>query len=294
MRVGWIGLGDIGAPMARRVADAGLHLTVWNRTASRSEPFAARGVGVAASARELAAAVDVVVTCIDTAHGLDEVLFGPAGAAAGVPAPRLVVDCSTMHPDVSRRQAAGLAEHGIALLDAPVSGGPLGAAAGTLAVFVGGADHDVAFARPVLEAYGSRITHLGPLGCGQVGKLCNQLVNFATMAAIAEASALGAAFGIDDRALPLAMSGGLADSAMLREYDRGRSAGESTGITGIVDGLRDLLLGTGMGPSGGRVDILLKDLDAALDVARAAGSATPVSGQLDGLYRILLNRGSTR
>ncbi|MDR7254274.1 3-hydroxyisobutyrate dehydrogenase-like beta-hydroxyacid dehydrogenase [Nocardioides sp. BE266] len=293
MRVGWIGLGEIGMPMAERLG-ADHELVVWNRTPERMAGLAAAGAGTAGSAVELAERVEVVLTCIDTPEGLDEVLFGDRGIASAARPPRLVIDHSTMHPAVSCDQANRLAEAGMAFVDAPVSGGPRGARAGTLALFVGGMTADVEVVRQVASSYAGRITHLGPLGSGQVGKLCNQVVNFATMAAIAEATALGAAFGLDDALLPEAMSGGLADSHMLQEYARGRSAGESTNITGIITGLRGMLLGDDDTLSGGRVDILLKDLGAALEVAREVGSPAPLSGLLDGLYRMLLNEQPTR
>jgi 3-hydroxyisobutyrate dehydrogenase-like beta-hydroxyacid dehydrogenase len=292
MRVGWIGLGEIGAPMAFRLA--GRHeLVVWNRTEAKTAPFAEAGVATADSPAQLAANVDVVLTCIDSPKGLDEVLFGPSGVAAATQLPHIVVDHSTMHPNLTQEQGARLAELGVGMVDAPVSGGPRGAEAGTLAAFLGGAEEDVEAVQPVVAAYADRVTHLGPLGSGNVAKLCNQIINFATMAAIAEATALGAAFRLDDAALPAAMSGGLADSNMLREYARGRSAGESTSITGIINGMRRQLLGSSDEPAGGRVDILLKDLGAALEVGRSAGCALPVSGALDGLYRMLLNVGAS-
>lgn len=290
MRIGWIGAGNIGAPMAMRVHDAGLPLTVWNRTRSRMDGFADAGAATAGSATELADRTDVVFTCIDTAKGLDEVLFGAEGVIASSSRPRLVVDTSTMHPEVSRAHAGRLAEAGIALLDAPVSGGPRGAAAGTLASFVGGEASDLEIARAAMACYSGRITHLGSLGSGQVGKLCNQMIGFATMAAIAEATALGAAFGLDRAALPSALTGGFADSTMLREYIRASEAGEGTATTGIINGLRALYVGEADAPAGGRIDILLKDLGAAVDVAHSHGSAAPLSGTMQGLYRMLLHQ----
>lgn len=295
MQIGYIGLGEIGAPMAMRVLHAGHELTVWNRTSAKAAPFRDAGAVVADSARAVAESSEVVLLCIDTAAGLEKVLLGSTGIIQAARRPRVVVDSSTMHPEVTRSLGCRLAAEGIGFVDAPVSGGPRGAEQGTLAVFVGGQDDHVALARPALEAFGSRISHLGPLGSGQVAKLCNQMVNFATMAALAEAAATGRAFGLDTEALLPAMASGLADSAMLREYTRGRSAGESTNITGIINALRGLLLGYEDGPAGGRVDILLKDLGAAVDVARASGSAAPVSGVLEGLYRTLHNaRGAQR
>ena len=282
MRIAWIGLGDIGAPMAHRVG-AAHDLVVWNRTAERMVPFRAR----ATSAAEAASGADVVLTCIDTPAGLEEVIWGATGIAAAATPPGLVVDTSTMHPDVARDHAERLAAHGIGFVDAPVSGGPKGAAAGTLAVFLGGPDDDVALARVVVTAFAGRVTHLGPVGSGQVGKLGNQLVNFATMAALAEACALGTTYGLDTAAQLEAMGGGLADSAMLQEYRRGRGAGEAGGITGIVNHLRTHLTGVDDGPVDGRVDILLKDLTAALAVAHARDVALPASERLEVLYRAL-------
>lgn len=278
MRVAWIGLGDIGTPMAHRVA-AEHDLVVWNRTAARMEPFTT----TATSAADAARGAHVVLTCIDTPAGLEAVIWGDDGIAAG--RPRLVVDTSTMHPDVARDHAERLAAIGVGFVDAPVSGGPRGAAAGTLAVFLGGSHDDVALAREVVTAFAGRVTHLGPVGAGQVGKLGNQLVNFATMAALAEAAALGTAYGLDTEAQLEAMGGGLADSAMLREYRRGRAAGEDGGITGIVNHLREHLTGVDAGPTAGRVDILLKDLTAALDVAHARGLALPAAERQEVLYR---------
>lgn len=289
MRVGWIGLGEIGAPMAERLC-ADHDLVVWNRSPEKMAAFAASGVGTAGSAAGLAERVDVVLTCIDTPQGLDEVLLGERGVIASARPPRLVIDHSTMHPGTSRTHALRLAEAGIAFVDAPVSGGPRGARTGTLALFVGGEDADVDVVRAVAASYAGQITHLGPVGSGQVGKLCNQVINFATMAAIAEATALGQAFGLDDTLLPEAMAGGLADSRMLQEYGRGRAAGEASNVTGIINGLRGMLRGAPDAPAGGRVDILLKDLEAALEVAREHGSAAPVSGLLAGLYRMQLNQ----
>lgn len=276
--------------MAARIHAAGLSLTVWNRTASRMAPFADLGVSTAGSAADLAERSDVVFLCIDTPAGIEEVLFGPSGVTAAAAPPRLVVDNSTTHPRLTVEYAERLSASGVSMVDAPVSGGPQGAAAGTLAVLVGGEPWAVELARPALESYAGRISHLGPLGSGQVAKACNQVINFATMAAIAEATAIGAAYGLDTLLLPTALTGGLADSAMLREYIRASAAGEGSGIAGIVNGLRATYVGEADAPVGGRIDILLKDLGVAVDVARSHGSAAPLSGMLEGLYRMLLHK----
>ena len=151
VRAGFIGLGDIGLPMAERIADRGVPLTVWNRTPAKAAPLGAKGATVAASPRALAEAVDVACLCLDGPKAIEAVVFGPDGIAHADPKPKLVVDHSTTHPHLTVDLAARLrAEAGIGWLDAPVSGGPVGARAGTLATFAGGDADDLALARPVI------------------------------------------------------------------------------------------------------------------------------------------------
>jgi 3-hydroxyisobutyrate dehydrogenase len=172
MHVGFLGLGAIGTPMAAHLARRG-PLTVWNRTASRAAEFAARhGASAVATPRE-AAAADVVVTCLGTSADVASLLEGPDGLLAGLRAGALWLDCTSGDPATSRRIAARVAERGVAFADAPVSGGTNGAEAGTLTIMVGGDAATFARARPVLEAFGRRIEHVGPVGAGDALKAVN-------------------------------------------------------------------------------------------------------------------------
>jgi 3-hydroxyisobutyrate dehydrogenase len=171
--VAFLGLGAIGAPMAAHLADGG-GLTVWNRTAAVAGEFAARhGARAAGTPREAAAAAELVLTCLPTSHEVAALLDGPDGLLAGFRPGALLVDCTSGDPASSRRIAQRLAERGIGFVDAPVSGGTNGAEAGTLAVMVGGDAAAFARARPVLERFGRRIEHVGPVGAGHALKAVN-------------------------------------------------------------------------------------------------------------------------
>lgn len=175
-KIGFVGLGDIGEPMAMRILEAGFPLRVYNRTAAKTQPLTARGAQSAASAAELARECDIVFLCVSDTAAVEQVVFGPGGIAEGGRPGQLVVDLSTIHPvqtqEMAQRLAAG---HGIAWVDAPVSGGPAGARAGTLAVMAGGGAEDVERVRPVLMSFAGRVTHMGPVGCGMATKACNQI-----------------------------------------------------------------------------------------------------------------------
>ena len=175
-RVGFAGMGTMGAAMAANLVKAGFPLTVWNRTVGRAEPLRSAGAAVAATPRELAAATDVVVCCLSDTPDVEAVLFGPDGLVAGGRMGSLVIDCSTISPSATRGFAARLAEQGIGFVDAPVSGGSEGAQKGTLTIMVGGEEAAVERARPMLAAMGSTITHMGPVGSGQATKAVNQVI----------------------------------------------------------------------------------------------------------------------
>jgi 3-hydroxyisobutyrate dehydrogenase-like beta-hydroxyacid dehydrogenase len=215
MRVAVIGLGTMGAPMAGHLLAAGHEVTVHNRTREREEPLAARGVARAASPAEAAASAEAVLVCVSDTPDLEEVLLGPGGVAEGLASGGIVVDCSTVSPSATARIAEALAERGIGMVDAPVSGGSEGAQKGTLTIFCGGRDEDVARARPILEAIGSRITHLGPSGAGQVAKAVNQVMIAGTYASVGEGIALAQAAGLPLPELVEALSGGAAASWVL-------------------------------------------------------------------------------
>ncbi len=257
MRVAVIGLGTMGAPMARHLLAAGHEVTVHNRTRSREEPLAAAGAGRAATPAEAAAAAEAVLTCVSDTPDLEHVLLGPGGVAEGLAPGGLVVDCSTVSPAATAAIAARLRERDIGLVDAPVSGGSEGAERGTLTIFCGGTEADVARARSLLEAVGSRITHLGPSGAGQVAKAVNQVMIAGTYATVGEGIALAQAAGLDLPQLVEALSAGAAASWVLTNR-----AGNM-----IADTY----------PLGFKVALHRKDLGIALDEAGRAGLPLAVS-----------------
>ena len=174
-RVAFLGLGAIGAPMARHLARPPFELAVWNRTAAKAEAFAAANPGarLAATPADAARGAAFVVTCLPTSHEVEALLDGPGGLLAGLAAGALFVDCTSGDPESSRRIAARLAERGIGFLDAPVSGGVVGAERGKLTVMVGGEAALLDRARPLLEAFGEKIVHCGPVGAGDALKAVN-------------------------------------------------------------------------------------------------------------------------
>ncbi len=215
MRVAVIGLGTMGAPMARHLIGAGHQVTVHNRTREREEPLAALGAARAATPAEAAKGADAVLTCVSDTPDLEHVLLGPGGVAEGLASGGLVVDCSTVSPSATADIAARLGERGIGMVDAPVSGGSEGAEKGTLTIFCGGADADFARAGEILNAFGSRITHLGPSGAGQMAKAVNQVMIAGTYASVGEGIALAQAAGLPIPELLEALSAGAAASWVL-------------------------------------------------------------------------------
>jgi 3-hydroxyisobutyrate dehydrogenase-like beta-hydroxyacid dehydrogenase len=215
MRVAVIGLGTMGAPMARHLIEAGHQVTVHNRSREREEPLAAIGAARAATPAEAAKGADAVLTCVSDTPDLEHVLLGPDGVADGLASGGLVVDCSTVSPSATADMAARLGERGIGMVDAPVSGGSEGAEKGTLTIFCGGADSDIARAGEILNAFGSRITHLGPSGAGQMAKAVNQVMIAGTYASVGEGVALAQAAGLPIPELLEALSAGAAASWVL-------------------------------------------------------------------------------
>lgn len=188
MRVGFIGLGTMGAPMARRLLEAGHDVVVHNRTREREEPLAALGAGRAASPRECAAGREVVFTMVSDTPDLEQVVLGETGAVHGLERGAVLVDMSTVSPAATRRIADELRGRGVAMLDAPVSGGSEGAQKGTLSIMVGGPAEALERVRPLLEVLGRTITHVGDSGAGQVAKAVNQVIIAGTYASVAELS----------------------------------------------------------------------------------------------------------
>src|SRR5918911_5018962 len=170
-RVGYIGLGIMGRGMARNLLKAGFPLTVWNRTASRMGELVAEGATAATSPSDLAAQCDIIITCVSDTPDVEAVILGEDGVIHGAKSGALVIDMSTISPQATQAIAAKLAERGVQMLDAPVSGGSEGAARGTLSIMVGGDAEQVERAMPLLQAMGQTITHVGGSGAGQTVKL---------------------------------------------------------------------------------------------------------------------------
>ena len=215
MRVGVIGLGIMGAPMARNLLRAGHRVVVQGRRAARVQPLVEAGASAVATASEVASAADAVVTCLPDGPDVEQVVAGPDGVLAGAAPGLLVIDTSTIAPDTARGLAARCGEAGVAFLDAPVSGGEQGAIAGTLSIMVGGDAAACERAAPVFAAIGKTVTHMGASGQGQMTKLVNQVIGATTLAAVAEGLTLAAHAGLDPTAVIAAVGSGAATSWQL-------------------------------------------------------------------------------
>jgi 3-hydroxyisobutyrate dehydrogenase len=256
-KVGFVGLGTMGAAMAANLARAGFPLTVWNRTPGRAGPLLALGAVEASSPREVARANDVVVTCVTDSPQVAEVLFGSDGLAEGLVPGSLFIDCSTISPASAREMGARLKDQGVAMLDAPVSGGSEGAVAGTLTIMVGGEPTDVERAHDVLHAMGRTVTHLGPIGSGQVAKAVNQVILCGTYLGVAEGIVLAMKAGMDVERLITALAGGAAGSWVLQNRS-GRMIADSY-------------------PLGFKIALHRKDMAIALELSRSIGAVLPVA-----------------
>jgi 3-hydroxyisobutyrate dehydrogenase len=270
-RVGFIGLGIMGSGMTHNLLRASVDLTVYNRSPERMQPLANAGAATAASPAELAAAVDVVFVCVSDTPDVERVLFGDVGVLQGAKSGSLVVDMSTISPAATRQFAERLAERGVAMIDAPVSGGSEGAAKGTLSIMVGGEADDVERARPYLEAMGSTITHLGPIGSGQSCKLVNQILVVVNMLATAEALVFAEASGLDLERTLEAVVGGAAGSWMLA--NRGPQAIRRDWRPGFT------------------IDLQQKDLRLVLEAADQTGAPVLATSTVFQLYRTLQREG---
>jgi 2-hydroxy-3-oxopropionate reductase len=213
--IGFLGLGTMGSPMATNLVRAGHHVVGWNRTAAKGEALAAAGGRLVATAAEAAAGASIVVTCLSDSPDVRELVLGGGGVLAAMHPGTVLVDCSTILPEVAREIAAAAAAAGVHALDAPVSGGEHGAVAGTLSIMVGGTAEGFALAEPALSAMGATIVHVGPAGSGQLVKAANQLIIAGTLEVLAEALVLLQAAGVDRAAAVEALGGGMAGSRIL-------------------------------------------------------------------------------
>lgn len=218
MRLGFIGLGAMGRPMAGHLLRGGHELAVYARRAEAAAPLVEAGARACGSPAELARHADVVFTMVTSNADVGEVALGERGIAQGAAAGSVLVDMSTIAPSAARRIAQGLAARGIEMLDAPVSGGTAGAAAATLAIMVGGKAEVLERVRPLFELLGKTIVHIGDHGAGQVAKACNQMVMVGVIEAVAEALHLANAAGVDAAKVHEALQGGSAGSRVLELF----------------------------------------------------------------------------
>ena len=270
-RVGFVGLGTMGAAMAANLRRAGFEVTVWNRTPGRATELLAIGAIEAPTPAAAAQASDIVVTCVSDTPDVEAVLFGAGGVADGLAAGGLVIDCSTISPSATAGFAARLAERRVGFVDAPVSGGSEGAKHATLTIFAGGEPEHVERARPVLAAMGKTITHFGPAGSGQAVKAVNQVVLAGAYLGVAEGMVLAMKAGLDPALVAEALNGGAARSWVL-ENRSGRMIANDY-------------------PLGFRTSLHLKDLVIALGLARETGASIPVAALAAQLEAGLVARG---
>ncbi len=266
-----IGMGTMGAPMARNLLKAGYKVTVHNRTRERETPLIQAGAQAAASPAQAAATAEIILTCVSDTPDVQEVLVGDQGVIQGAPAGSLVIDMSTISPTVTRNLAQQLAAQEIQMLDAPVSGGSEGAERGTLSIMVGGEADQVQRAIPVLSVLGRTITHVGPIGAGQLTKAINQIIVAGTYWAVAEGITLGLKAGLDMEKVIQAVGNGAAGSWGLTHRSSNMIQNQY--------------------PLGFRVRLHRKDLLIALEAARELGVALPAAALVEQMETGLIGQG---
>jgi 3-hydroxyisobutyrate dehydrogenase len=271
MKVSFIGMGTMGSPMAQNVLKAGHDVTVHNRTREKEQTLAQAGAQRAASPQEAAGGAEVVITCVSDTPDVESIILGDNGVIHGAQPGTIVVDMSTISPIATRRIAEKLAQKGIKMLDAPVSGGSEGAQKATLTIMVGGEAADVDKVMPVFEAMGKTITHVGSIGAGQITKAINQIIISGTYLTLAEGLALGMKAGLDMPKIVQALSGGAASSW-------------------ILSNRADNMINNSY-PLGFRIRLHYKDLRIALDTARELGVNLPATAFVEQIETGLIARG---
>ncbi len=266
-RIGFIGIGLMGLPICRRLLAAGHTLMVWNRNPAKCTPLAEAGAAVAASLAELAQHSDIIMLCVSDTAAVEAVVFGEQGLAPHLRAGQLIVDFSSIEPAATRDFALRLNALNVDWVDAPVSGGVVGAENGRLVVMAGGREAAVERLRPISQVLAQRLTHMGPVGAGQVTKVCNQMIVAANAMLIAETVALAEKAGVDATLLAPALAGGFADSLPFQI-------------------LTPRMAERRFEPVQWRVQTLLKDLDTAVKLSRELGAAVPLAANASQLMRL--------
>jgi 3-hydroxyisobutyrate dehydrogenase len=272
--VGFVGLGIMGLPMARNALKAGFPVSVTNRTLSKADPLKADGAAVVKTPREVAARSDIVVTMVTSSPEVEAVTFGPDGIADGAHPGLLVIDMSSISPVATRGFAERADEKGFRTLDAPVSGGEIGAVEARLSIMVGGDLEDVERARPLFEALGKTIVHIGGHGAGQACKLANQIAVAINNLGVSEALVFAAAMGIDLERTRQVIAGGAGSSWAMQNYAPKMLAGDFK--------------------PGFMVDHQQKDLRNVLDAAFSSHVSLPGTSLAHALYTALQHDGGGR
>lgn len=269
--IGFIGLGIMGKPMARNLIKAGYPLVVYNRTASKAEELVSAGARRVGSPREVAESGEIIITMVADSPEVEQVILGPQGVLETVKAGSVVIDMSSISPVVTKKIAAELARKGAAMLDAPVSGGEIGAVQGTLSIMVGGDEAVFEEVRPVLEKMGRSVVRVGEIGAGGFTKLSNQIIVAAALQAIAEAMVLAQKAGVDIQRVYEAIKGGMAGGRTL-------------------DMKMPLLTQHKFEP-GFKMDLHIKDLKNALLAGKSLGVPLPTTGLIHELFTACSARG---
>ncbi|MDR7949495.1 NAD(P)-dependent oxidoreductase [Achromobacter aegrifaciens] len=271
-RIGFCGIGRMGEPMTRRLLAAGHEVAVWNRSSAKLDSLAAAGAVAKATPQALGESVDIALLCLGDGKAVEDVVFGAHGLAQAATPPACLIDHSTLSPALTRALAQRwTAATGGVWIDAPVSGGTDGAAAGKLAIMAGGPADTIEAVTPVLRAYAARVTRMGEVGAGQTTKLANQAIVATTLAGLAEAFVLAKRSGIDTAVLPSALQGGWADSVLLQTlWPRMVTPPEQ---------------------ATGTVRVLLKDLDAIAELAEASATIQRVLPEVQRLLQDAAQRG---
>ncbi len=278
-RIAFIGLGNMGAPMAANLLKAGHALNVFDLNAAAVQAAVAAGAHAAHDAKDAVAGVDIVISMLPASRHVEGLYLGDAGLLPHIPAGALVIDCSTIAPASAKKVAETAAARDLAMIDAPVSGGTAGAVAGTLTFIVGGESAALERARPILGGMGKNIFHVGASGAGQVAKLCNNMALGVIMAVTGEALALGAAHGLDPKVLSQMMA-----------VSTGRSW--ATEVCNPWPGVLENAPAS-RGYSGGfGNDLMLKDLGLAAEAAMGVGAAIPLGELARNLYAMNSNAGN--
>lgn len=276
--IAFIGLGHMGLPMARNLLNAGHSLSVFDLVASAVDELAAQGARAACSSADAVSAAEVVISMLPASRHVEGLYLGDAGLLSVIAPGSLVLECSTIAPEAARKVHQAAAARGIALLDAPVSGGTAGAAAGTLTFMVGGDAATLERARPILANMGKNIFHAGPEGAGQVAKVCNNQLLAVHMIGTAEAMALGVANGLDPATLAEIMRQSSGGNWSLEKYN------PWPGVMPNAPASKDYR-------DGFAAELMAKDLGLAQEAAQATASSTPMGALALQLYRLLLKQG---